>query len=432
MRHWAASAGSLLTVLLLAHTGARAAGDYDPADATAWNGLGYLLETAKEAKVSVTVSEDLDLSELEPGDVVLWLYPNGAPPVDGLMSFVEDGGNLIVADDAGAADELFEAAGVERRPGGPTDHAAWYQEQAGFPVLSAEHGGHAHFLFFNVDKVVANHPSVLSGRGETIAAFDNPHEALVIEQQHGEGSLLLIGDPSIFLNEMLRRFYGNKQFAANVMRVYCDPDDCAVRILLPDSAATGRYQPSSGFFHGIPRQISKLVEEINTTLDGLRRALGRPPWIGMLAVLIALFACVGWLLVTAPGRARAAIPALRLGPVAETPTQMEARGLADSEADADFLSLARALVSWARDSEPLFARAGLADDTSQRGRVARDARLRIEREATTLLASDPPAVSSERFLLLYDQVRALQTWLDEHRAGKRATRRRSGPTGGAR
>ena len=70
---------------------------------------------------------------------------------------------------------------------------------------------------------------VIAVDGDTILSF-------------ASGTILLHPDkdPSMFINQMLRRFYGNKQFAANVMRLYCEPEACRVKLARPLTTSTGR------------------------------------------------------------------------------------------------------------------------------------------------------------------------------------------------
>src|SRR5690606_22044096 len=83
--------GLSLTAALAAPTRAEP-GDYLPDD-EAWNGIGYLLETAREAKVEVEATDELDLSRLRPSHTLFWLFPEQDLPVDALLGFVEDGGH---------------------------------------------------------------------------------------------------------------------------------------------------------------------------------------------------------------------------------------------------------------------------------------------------------------------------------------------------
>ncbi len=395
-------------------------GDY-ATDSDAWNGLGYLLETAREAKVDVELTAELDLSRLRPSYTLLWLYPTQDLPVDALLDYVEDGGHLIVADDHGRADALFARLGIERRPHGPTVHSRWYQGQEGLPIAVPDH---KHFLFFNVEEVVSNHPAVLSGAGERVLGFDVASERLVVEVQHGRGAVLAIADPSLFTNEMLRRFYGNKQFAANVMRLYCEQDPCRLRLLGPTTTAQGTYRRGAGPMGGLARTLDEGLETLDETIGALSRKLAERPWAFGVAGVVLLVALALGLVMLARGRRPHRMPHLSAPAAGGPPPTEEAVGYAANRAEADFVVLAQTLLERV---EHLRARgllrsltdeaAGAAGPSDER-ELARGALLRIDREAASLLAPEPPVVTADRFERLYDNVRLVTRWADQRGRGR--------------
>lgn len=404
--------------------------DYDPVDGP-WNGVGYLVTTGAEARVEVEVLADLPLDELSPDDVLLWLYPQAPVPVDDLLAFITDGGRLVVADDHGGADTLLAAVGVTRLDRGPTSHRRWFDGADGFPILVARDD---HFLFFNVDEIVANHPSVLAltGEGRPIVSFDGTGEPggehLVVERPLGRGALLAIADPSIFLNQMLRRFYGNKQFAANVLRIYCRAEPCRIKLLLPTTRATSRYAPDHGRLGPIPRLVERGATALNEALASLSALIATPAWTVALAIAIGLFAGLLLALGLAAWRARPTSPTLEPGVPAHSPVVVEARGLSAGRGDADFGELSRALVD--RAERLLAARplAGWIDghapppagESEATLHAARAAALRVRQDAASLRSTLPAAISSERFVRLFDDVQALARFGGTRRAGRRA------------
>ncbi|MGM0578281.1 MAG: DUF4350 domain-containing protein [Myxococcota bacterium] len=391
--------------------------DYAP-DAEAWNGIGYLVDTAGEAKVDLEMLDTVDLDRLRPGDVLLWLHPTRPLPVADLLSFVTDGGHLVVADDRGRADALLEVAGMHRLPGGPEEHGTWYQGQEGIPLLRPDQ---EHFLFFNVEEVAANYPAALRGAGRAVLSFDGGREALVMERRLGEGTILAIADPSMFINEMLRRFYGNKQFAANVMRLYCEGGRCAVSLVLPGAEVEGGYRSGVGALGRLPVLLEDAVTHLNGALERLNGRLGVSPWVyGVVGIVVAL---LGLALAGALRRRRRAAdhPPLDGEVHSESPIRQQTRGLVAGQQDADFVEPARTLVEemgrLARSvgapgllpsrHAPEVAAPGAADDP-----VLRNALLRIRREAASLQRSVPPVVSAERFLRLLSDVRTVSRHLD--------------------
>jgi len=396
---------------LLAPRPALAGSDY-ALDADAWNGVGYLITTGSEARVDVEPVTALDLAQLRPDDVLLWLYPLEELPISDLAAFVDDGGHLIVADDQGAAAPLLSAFGIAREPATPASHRRWFENQDGMPILSPAGD---HFLFFNVDEIVANHPAALTGSGRPIVSFDGGDSHLVVERRSGAGALLAIADPSLFLNQMLRRFYGNKQFAANVMRVYCEHEPCQLKLLLPTTTVTGSYTGGLGRFGALPRLFERAAAAINDALAALNTTLTEPPWAVTIALLLALAA--GLLLALALARWRRPVesPALAVGVPARSPIVAEAMGLASVRSDADFSGLAQSLAEHAEHlmetrliEEWVSGQRRLPrGETTESMHLLRHAVLRVKRDTASLRSRQPPAISAERFVRLYEDVQTL-------------------------
>ena len=378
-------------------------------DADAWNGVGYLITTAAEARVDLTPVDDLDLAALRTGDVLLWLYPSAPLPDADLLAFVADGGHLVVADDVGASAALLRGAGLERLPAPPAGHARWFEQQEGFPVLRA-HG--EHFLFFNVDEIVANHPAALRGAGTPIVSYDDAAAHLVVERAWGAGTLLAIADASLFINQMLRRFYGNKQFAANVLRLYCRREPCAVRLLLPTSTVHGRYTPGLGRLGPLPRLVEQAAAAVNDVLAALNGSLGAPPVTLALSVALTALIALGGALLLATWRRPAPRPPVASPVPSHAPAVADAIGLASARAEADFSALAatlaeqadrllasRSLEAWVSGHRP--PPAGESEESLD---LLRHAELRVKRDTASLRSRQPPLISAERFVRLYDDV----------------------------
>ncbi|MCB9728964.1 MAG: hypothetical protein H6746_10855 [Deltaproteobacteria bacterium] len=425
----------VLAALAVCTVGPRAAAatpeDYS-LDADAWNGVGYLLATAAEAKVALEPVDVLDLGRLRPGGVLVWLAPPPDLPVDALLSFVRDGGYLIMADDTGAADPLFEALGLERRPGPPSSHDTWYQSADGIPLLTPQR---EHFLFFNVEQVAANYPSALRGAGDVVLGFDDSDEALIVERRLGQGAVLAIADPSMFLNEMLRRFYGNKQLAANALRLYCDAPDCRARLLGPHTRVTGTYRSGVGRLGRLPMVIDEAVALLNGLLGAIDRRLARQPLNDLLAWTALLLLA---LVVASRLRARRtppAAPPLGVQALVSSPVRQEAMGLVLGRGDADFAEPSRVLLDEAARLAELPAIAALSseqaatsppasDEAHRADETARNALLRIHREADSLLQSSPTLVSAERFLRLLADVGTVSRYVEQRaHANPRGPRR---------
>jgi hypothetical protein len=391
-------------VLLAQHAPAWA--NYGPTS-DAWHGLAYLGTTAAEASVDLVFAEEIDLSDLRPRDVLWLIYPSGDIPTDELEAFVYEGGRLIVADDHGKGGSLLARFGLTldaRAPGvsqdvNPSDER--------LPRLVPER---EHFVFFNVEEIVANHPSVLTSGGNPLLSFENPDEHLVVETRHGAGSVLAVADGSLFINEMLRRFYGNKQFAANVLRLYCPRDRCDVTLALPDAKYVGRYRRGLGMLGSAPSVFRDAGELLNRGLALLSTAVASPPratWVILLLVLAAVAQLV------LPLRHRSRLSrAPRLAdpyPVRST-REVDRRGLSASRDDADFREQVSILQV---ESERMLSRETVDKPLIQ------SARLRIREALLSLEGQGPSPVTADQFLALREQLADLRRAIEVERHGSR-------------
>lgn len=369
--------------------------DYGPEN-EAWNGLTYLATTAEEASVSLEVTSQVDLDGLRPRDVLWLMYPNHELPVQDLISFVREGGRLIIADDHGTSGELIEGLGLSLEPGPPQQVESFAEGRTSLPVLRAEA---PHFVFFNVVDVVANHPAVLTGAGAPLLSFPGETEHLVAEVSMGSGQALVISDPSLFINSMLRRYYGNKQFAANVLRVYCPRDECAVTLALPETTYTGSYRKGLGLMGDAPSVFRDAGLMIDQGLERLSLLLsGRPGSSVLMVLLLWGVLAILWMQVKRRIDSPHPPPLADLHPTA-SPLEVERLGLSGAREDADFQVQARTLIA---EAETLMRRAAAQQ------RAASEPWLRIQSALLSLERAEPCMVTAEQFLTLNADLEALR------------------------
>ena len=397
---------------------ARAQPDYDLSP-DAWNGLGYLLTTAAEAKVNVTTPNSVDLAALSPEDIVFVIYPRKPLPVEDLLAFVESGGYLLVADDRGSAAELFRAVGLSRRDDGPERHGELWSDQRGF--LRLRPAGE-HFLFFNIEEIVANHPAALALDEPTttprpisrvpVLSFEDGREHLLVEVNHGRGKLIAIADASLFINDMLRRFYGNKQLAANLLRYPCLREPCTATLVAADTTFTGRFDIEKARLGSTRKDIADLVALMNEAVGEASKALAVPSRAAWVAAMLGLVLLVATLLIWRSGRSRLSL--LR-GPAAQTassPMVDEVRGLLAQAQDGDFGALAPTLANHGveiarRHRLHELARREPAPNTGW-DEALMAALIRVESEAVGLSSREAGVWSAERLLKLHDDVETLR------------------------
>ena len=361
----------------------------------AWNGAGYLTTTAAEADVSLLPTKHLDLSALSEADVLLWLYPADGLELGSLVDFVSQGGHLILADDFGGAGALLEELGVSREP-----------TSRPFPLVKP---AEEHFLFFNVDSVRFNHPVTLSGSGTPIGSFGSG--ALMRELIIGAGRVLIIGDPSVFINDMLVNHHGNKQFAANILRYYCRTEDCAVKLLGPWSSASGRFKARSIWLGTFPRRFEAAVALLNNTLLRLNSAVRDEGLLwavlaALLAALLALRSLSRQLRFPQGGDEGLSRPAL-------PPLQVSLQAFAATEASADFSRRAKPVFDIPlRWPEACAALSQDGEESSADRESAKAALNRINMTSAKVRADSTWALDASEFVRLVNDARLLIRYLD--------------------
>ncbi|MCC6620465.1 MAG: hypothetical protein IT385_04380 [Deltaproteobacteria bacterium] len=386
-----------------------------------WNGLGYLITTAEEAKVVLEVVPSVDLSALSPDETLFLVYPTAPLAIDDLVAYVDAGGSLVVADDFGTSAPLLARVGIQRSARGPTEHHNFFSEQSHLPMLTP---AGEHFLFFNVEHIVANHPATLSvapgAAGPSsgvrpILSFDGGREHLIVESPHGSGAVLAIADASLFLNEMQRRFYGNKQLAANVLRFYCQREPCRVRLLMPGGGFSGRFDPAKHRLGTLPRDLEEAIAGLDEALAELEQLLATPPWAWAVLALTGALTLALALGALARFRRPITMPiAADLAPRGLPPSLDEAAGLVQQRLEADFAGMSQTLADQGLELIRVYdleavARSDTTPSARERQQLA-DAVLRVRAEAVSLQARQPPVVSADRFLRLHSDVELLTRW----------------------
>ncbi len=272
----------LLAALLSARSAAGAPLDDDYAlESDAWNGLSALMQTAAEAQVRLSPTTQVDWRKVTAEDVLWLLFPERPLPIKDLRRFIEDGGRLVVADDFGQSEALLRAVGLER-VSAPPDHPLHLGGANAWPVFELGPASE-HFLFFNTDAIVANHPTAVRTVAEPAASqpivpFGDPESdsALVLERTVDAGRLLVVADASLFINDMLRRARGNKQFAANLLRYYCVTDWCDIQLVLPGARHSGRYVPSMRNVRDVHDFFAASIAAIDAAFANLDQHLATP------------------------------------------------------------------------------------------------------------------------------------------------------------
>jgi hypothetical protein len=280
--------------VLLASVPARAA--FDPAD-TGWEGCSHLAELARQelGNRRVRVISNLDYSILEPRDAIVFLHPEVDIRFHPLAAFLAAGGRAAVIDDHGKAATLLERFHIHRA-NAPALPALRLRDNSQLPIAlpaPSESSGEQndHPTLRGVDQVVTNHPTalrlepgieltpllVLPARGDadallavtgvigdaracgltSVANRDAPPEGHC-------GRLLAMGDPSAFINLMMR-YPGNTSFARGVFNYLLEDDTWGRRggnlyVLSGDFKQTGTYGEPDGFRETLSEHQAALLD----------------------------------------------------------------------------------------------------------------------------------------------------------------------------
>ncbi len=231
-----------VTYLLVSGSVSALAAPFDPIGRD-WEGYAELVRILREEVGSprVVVTGHLDWNQLGADDALLVAFPERPVDSDSAGAFVRAGGRLALLDDFGAGDDLLRTFDVERVPL-PRQPALALRDNPAFAIAEPVA---PQPLTDGVDRVVTNHATgfrqpllapVLSVRGA-----DGGEVSLALAGISGRGRLLLIGDPSIAINSMLR-FPGNLTFTRNVARYVVSGHDLGkLYVVVGRFAETGAF-----------------------------------------------------------------------------------------------------------------------------------------------------------------------------------------------
>ena len=209
----------------VAHATSRTNRDYAPEN-HGWNGLADFFYLLDSLPVKVRFVRTASPSELEKIDVLFLLYPTQELPQKALSTFVQRGGRLILADDFGRSDRFLASLGVHKKPILRAPKEFRYRGRA--QVLVARRRSLDVSLAARTDHLVTNHPMGLDGPGDVL--YDIAGQPVVLRRKIGKGRILLLGDPSLFINDMLA-FPSNRAFLLAVVQ-WASPGGRPTRIFV--------------------------------------------------------------------------------------------------------------------------------------------------------------------------------------------------------
>lgn len=179
------------------------AADYAP-DNENWNGLSRLWQDATQLGLDIHQTHVFDWAHIDPKqDALFFLSSEIAIPTAKLWVFLHQGGRAVVAEDFRGGSGIFVELGLWLEP-----------EKEKFPYAVPIRQDHP--LTQGLKRLMSNHPASFVPLPEPLWAFPESARALVLEIPVGAGQLLLVSDPSLFINDMWLRG-DNRRFARRLL-----------------------------------------------------------------------------------------------------------------------------------------------------------------------------------------------------------------------
>lgn len=258
--------------------------DYDP-QSSAWNGLVEFVRLSQTAQVELRISNTLDWSTVRHGDGLLVLYPLASIDLDELSAFLEDGGRLALFDDFGTSEPLLRWFQVRRSE---AVHGTLRSPQLPGCYIAYRLGDHV--LGDQVDSLVTNEPVVLT-HSRLSPAFSLSRDAtqgVILAGQVGRGRLVVGGDPSIFINSMLR-FSGNRQFALNLLSYLAPQPNGRIHLVSRRFSSRGTYVGTHSRRRSPFKRFSKRLDEM---FARAAVAFNNPTLLRLVSLLAVLLATI--------------------------------------------------------------------------------------------------------------------------------------------
>ncbi len=243
---------------------------------TDWNGLSQLTELARAENIELKLVSNIDFQKLKTQQPIFIIHPQQPFAVSNLTNFVFAGGRILLADDFGTSDALFDRLAISRVQMAPANlpHSEFVDNNPAFPIFKPT-GRHP--LLNDVQQLVANRPAVLFNVGSPVVSFSE-NGGLVYDMSLGDGKVILLGDPSMLINNMLF-VADNAAFAKNALRYLCaDITPCTILVALETWTESGNFTP--------PTDPTEHKSALQTHIDNINQAIANLPKNLLLADLL--------------------------------------------------------------------------------------------------------------------------------------------------
>ncbi|MFC6723304.1 DUF4350 domain-containing protein [Halobium palmae] len=224
-----------IALVVAASTSGAAFGVYNPT----WDGASDLRGVADDmdAENEIALNTTAYRRASSNGTIAFVLSPDRGydqGDKDRLVSFVRNGGTLVVAEDYGSTgNSLLDALDVTTRFDGRPVRDERYNYRS--PAIPVARNVSNHTLTRNVSRLTMNHGTALqpnnatvlvstsefayldrNGNGELDDDESLQQRPIVTVESVGAGQVIAVSDPSLFINAMLDRS-GNRQFTENLL-----------------------------------------------------------------------------------------------------------------------------------------------------------------------------------------------------------------------
>lgn len=279
---------------------------FDASDTT-WEGGSELFELAKKrlGRDRLEIAATLDYSKLSPKDGIVILHPEVPLDYAELSAFLRAGGRLALLDDHGTGDKFLARFQIYRvrAPGSP---AKMLRDNPTLPIaepavqIVAGQEQNRHPITQSVESVVTNHPTALTHPSLTpvltIAARGEPDATLAVTGIiMNRGRLFAMGDPSAFINLMLR-YPGNRKFAEGLLTYLVEPDSWGERggklyFVANRFSQKGQFGERTGFFAGLGQALADAFSDVHEH--------GLPEPLPLVLAAVGCLAVMAWALLYA-------------------------------------------------------------------------------------------------------------------------------------
>lgn len=277
---------------------------------TTWEGCSDLLQLARNelGDDRVVVLSTLDWEDVKASDGILVLHPENPMDAEESAAFMKAGGRMAILDDFGRGDKLLAHFKIKRRLL-PDEPASYLRGKTALPIATPAvdtSDGEVlglHPTVADVKQVILNHGTGLRHPNltpvlEVRVRGEAPVPVAVAGQIEGDkkkGRLFAMGDPSAFINLMLR-YPGNRAFATGLVKYLADGDATEPRrgrlfVVVNEFTEQSSFGGVTPLRKSIDRKIEALIEAFEELRDK-----GFPWWLHVVVASLAALLVLWWVL----------------------------------------------------------------------------------------------------------------------------------------